>query len=99
MKDTKEKKNIIIDNSNDENLLYVGGKLYSVISVVVFSEFLSFLQMPFCFSFSLSSFWVSFLFHLPLKFLQRSGRCCISTKNTTFPFACLSVYFESDACH
>lgn len=32
----------------------LGGKLYSVISVVVFFEFLSFvLQMPFCFSFSL----------------------------------------------
>lgn len=29
------------------------GELYSVISVVVFFEFLSFLQMPFCFSFSL----------------------------------------------
>lgn len=27
MKDTKEKKTITNDNSNNENLLYVGGKL------------------------------------------------------------------------
>lgn len=32
-------------------LLYVGGTLFS--HIVVFFEFLSFLQMPFCFSFSL----------------------------------------------
>lgn len=100
MKDTKEKKNIINDNSNNENLLYVGGGgLYSVISVVVFFEFLSFLQMPFCFSFSLLFLGFFFFFHLPLKFLQKSDRCCISTKDKMFPFACLSVYFESDACH
>lgn len=76
-----------------------GGNFIQSYLLWSFLSFSLFLQMPFCFSFSLSSFWVSFLFHLPLKFLQRSGRCCISTKNKTFPFACLSVYFESDACH
>lgn len=77
----------------------LGGKLYSVISVVVFFEFLSFFCKCLSVSLSLSSFWDLFLFPLPLKFLQKSGRCCISTENETFPFACLSVYFESDACH
>lgn len=96
MKDTKEKN--INDNSNNENLLYVGGNF---LQSYLFGLFLSFSLFCKCLSvsLSLSSLWDLFLFPFPSRFLQKSGRCCISTKNKTFPFACLSVYFESDACH
>lgn len=50
MNDTKNN-----NNSNNENLLYAGGKLYLVISVVVFGVSLFLVKTPFYFSFSLSS--------------------------------------------
>lgn len=63
MKETKEKKTITNDNSNNENLLYVGGKLYSVISGF-FSSFSLFCKCL-SVSLSLSSLWDLFLFSLP----------------------------------
>lgn len=68
MKDTKEKKNIINDNSNNENLLYVGGEtLFSHICCGLFLSFSLFFCKCLSVSLSLSSFWDLFFVSFTLK--------------------------------
>lgn len=80
MKDTKEKKSTN-DNSNNENLLYVGGNFQQ--SFLLWSFFLSFslLANAFLFLFLSPLYGIYFYFLYPKTRWQSSGRYYISTKD------------------